>query len=224
MLWSEVELSDKEIDHLIDTLQACVVKPEEMKAFLAKSPQAIVLRNNLKPFLNKHLALNHAMNLGQRVIVWRAKDVCAKTSRKLSAEVLDALDKLDRSDTGDIPSYSMFFVGCKYVFTNNENPALCWVNNYTGSGTRIILDKDEPADDPSTPCWVLKKPPMYVCIRPDDTTLGQVVKSKWVPIHSLPFDQRKTSFTVRAMGRVGLTNHKGVVRGTVCTTTPNLLF
>ena len=196
MLWSEVELTDAEVDHIMETLQSCVVKPNEMAAFLDLSPQAIVLRNNLKPFLNKHLALNHARNLNQRVIVWRAVDVCHDTKRQLSAEVLNELDRLPPSDTGDMPTYMMFFVGCKYVFTDNENPELCWVNNYTSTGVRIILDKDEPDDDPNKTCWVLKKPPAYICVRPDNTTLGKVAKAAIVPIHCLPVDQKKTSFQV----------------------------
>ena len=196
MLWSEEELTDAQIDHVMDTLQSCVVSPEEMPGFLERNPQAIVLRNVLKPFLNKHLALNHAKNLGQRVIVWRAMDVCNKTKRTLSAHVLDALDKLPPGDTNGIPTYMMFFAKIKYVFYDNENPDLLWVNNHTCTGERIILHKDEPDDDLTKDCWTLRYPPQFICVRPDDSTLGRVVKERVVPINCLPIDQKKTSFSV----------------------------
>ena len=196
MLWSEAELSSDQIDLIMSTLQSCVVKEEDMPAFLKRCPQAIVLRNNLKPRLNRRLALNHARELGERVIMWRAVDVCKKTKRLLSRGVIQALDRLAPNNTGDIPTYMIFFPGCKYVFNDNQSPALCWVNNYTSTGVRIIIDKDEPPDDPTKSCWLLKKPPIHVIVRPDGTSLGRVVKAKVVPEHCLPVDQKTASFKV----------------------------
>jgi hypothetical protein len=196
MLWSEVQLTSEQIDHVMDTLQSCVVSKEDMPAFLKRNPQAIVLRNNLKPFLNRRLALNQAHELGERVIMWRAIDICAQTKRKLSVEALNELDRLAPDKTGDIPTYNMFFPGCKYVFSDNESPALCWVNNYTSTGVRIILDKEEPVDDLSQPYWLLKKPPAYVCVRPDNTSFGRVIKAKVVPDNCLPVGLKTATFEV----------------------------
>ena len=48
---------------MVDLIQTRVVKPNEMDAFMARSPKAIVLRNEL----DLHLAMNHAQRMGQRL-------------------------------------------------------------------------------------------------------------------------------------------------------------
>ena len=180
---------------MLEVINSRVVTASEMPAFLARCPKAIVLRNELKPALNRYLIQNHAQQLGQRIILWRARDT-GKNGRRLSQQVLHMLDQQPPSKTGGMPTYMAFFPGCHYVFEDSQFPDLCWVNNLCCTGVSILLSPDEPPDDPRTPFRLLQSPPISICVRPDGTTLGKLFPGNDVPVHCLPVSKKSQTFTV----------------------------
>ena len=181
---------------MVDLIQSRVVKPNEMAAFMARSPKAIVLRNELKPDLNLHLAMNHAQQTGQRLVIWRCRDTEAKTHRQLSEEVLKKLDQSPPDKTADMPTYMAFFPGINYVFVNNMFPDQCWVNNLCCTGRKLLLDPKEPDDDLSRPYRTLQHHPIAVCVQPEGTNLGKLFDDPAIPEHCLPVWRQTKTFKV----------------------------
>ena len=113
---------------MVELINTRVVQPgPEMENFLSRSPKAIVLRNELKPSLGLFLAMNHAQQSKQRLILWRCSDTGEK-GRPLSRALLSMLDKQQGEKTGDMQTYMAFFPGIQYVFEDSPYPDLCWVN------------------------------------------------------------------------------------------------
>ena len=180
---------------LLEAIQARVVKPTEVDAFLARCPRAIVLRNELSPALNERLALNHAYQTKQRLVVWRCHDRHA-SGRKLSGDVLDQLDLLDPKSTNKMPTYMSFCPGMRYIFSENPFPELCYVTNFSCTGVKLILDELEDPDDLTQPRRILKHPPVAICVKPDGTSIGNLFKDLGVPEGCIPVGRVCKTFAV----------------------------
>ena len=185
--------------YMVELIQSKVVKPSDMAAFMARSPKAIVLRNEVKPSLNLHLAMNHAQQLGQRVIIWRCRDTEHKSHRLISKAVLNLLDQQPPDKTGDMPTYMAFFPGINYVFVDSVFPDLCWVTNLCCTGVKLLLDPNEPEDDLSKPYRLLKHHPVAVCVQPEGTSLGKLFPGTDIPENCIPVWRRKKTFKVRGV-------------------------
>ena len=91
----------------------------------------------------------------------------------------------------------VFFEGCQYIFSHNPYPEVCWVNNYTCTGRKLILHPEEPEDDLTKPIRFLTHPPMAICVQPDGTAFGDLFpKNSQVPTNCLPVGLKKKSFKV----------------------------
>ena len=181
---------------MVELIDSRVVSPgPEMDAFMKRSPKAIVLRNEFKPSLGLMLAMNHAQQLQQRLILWRCLDTGEK-GRPLSSAVHNMLAKQQAEKTGDIPTYMAFFPGISYVFEDSKYPDLCWVNNLRCEGVKLLLDPDEPPDDLTKPYRMLTKPPICICVRPDGTTIGKVFPTSDIPMNCLPVPKSTKSLKV----------------------------
>ena len=114
MLWSESEITDKQLDHLLDVLQKRVVEFKDMPKVLKKTPSLIVLRNCFKAQLNLHLAKVHASNLGVRFCMWRCTDIGAN-GKRLSKTILKTLESIPYKHTAKMPTIQCFFPGIRYI-------------------------------------------------------------------------------------------------------------
>jgi hypothetical protein len=184
----------KDAFDLLDKLQRRVVKNEGMDAFLARIPRAIVLRNEVKPTLNITLAFNHACHIGQRVVFWRSMDRDFTTFREFSKQVVDLLNRQESNKTNNMPTFMVFFPGCRYIFPENSFPDICWANNFSCTGVKLLLDPKEAADDLSMPFRTLRYPPVAICVRPDGTSIGKLIQN--VPEHCVPVVRTRKKFQV----------------------------
>ena len=100
----------------------------------------------------------------------------------------------DPTKTGDMSTYMAFFPGCSYVFVDNPVPDLCWVNNFSCTGVKLLLDPNEPDDDLTQPVRVLTYPPVAICVRPDGTSLGKLFPGRDVPADCLPVSRTRKGF------------------------------
>jgi len=201
ILWKVDDVTDDDVETIIDTIHSRVCSPEEIAKLLELSPRAVVLRNVLKPILGMYLAKNHARQLGVRFTCWRARDYgeYEGASKALTAEVMDVLGALDSSLTGKLDTWLCFFVGCHYITTTNDLPELGWFNNGTCIGVKLLLDHREPPDNPETPFRRLLYTPLAVIVRPSLVDIGDILVDENVPSGCFPVIPVNTSFTVSSL-------------------------
>jgi hypothetical protein len=196
-MWDyQQDFSKRDAITLLDAVQARVVQPTEMDAFLSRCPRAIVLRNELSPALNERLALNHAYQTKQRLVRWRCRDLHYPSKRMLSKDVLNHLDLLDPKNTSKMPTYMSFCPGMRYIFSENPFPELCYVTNFSCTGVKLILDELEGPDDLTQPARMLKYPPVAICVKPDGTSIGNLFEDLGVPEGCIPVGRVRKTFVV----------------------------
>jgi hypothetical protein len=140
------------------------------------------LRNSIKPALNVRLSQQHCIGLGQRYVVWRSRDV--SDGGELSSLVKTTLNG-EAEGIKNIPTWMVFFPGCRYFFSDPQHPEICWVTNFSCTGTKLLLDNREPKDDLTQPFRMLKYMPVGLCVRPEGTSLGNLSNDRLVPEHSI---------------------------------------
>ncbi len=161
-----------------DALQAAT--PTDFSPILKECPKVVVLRHSIRQKINRYLAVNHAnqgFDAPRRLVVWRSYDVleipnyqpCALSMfPALNAAVAEAPGK----KTGGIEAWCYFFEGIDYVFIDSERPEIGRAKNCWCTGVKIVLDPNEPVDDPTRPYRLLSFPPRAVIVRPHDMDVG----------------------------------------------------
>jgi hypothetical protein len=95
-----------------------------------------------------------------------------------------------------MPTYMAFFPDVRYVFTDNPFPELCYVTNFSCTGVKLILDEAEPPDDLSKPMHILKYPPVAICVKPDGTSIGNLLANLDVPEGCISVGRTQKHFKV----------------------------
>ena len=159
-----------------DELNAKVVTPALLEQWAADGgiPRVVCLRNEIRKTLNWSLASLHAKHSKARPIVWFNRDTMALGERlsgdlsnvtPLPQLIRDAVKCMKPEDTKLVPAVQIFFPGCLYTFNENPAPGMGYVNNSECVGVGVLLAADEE-DDPQHSCWILKRPPLALYVRP----------------------------------------------------------
>jgi hypothetical protein len=183
--------SGEEVNYedLADEINDRAIQPEDVEAFLAKAPKALVLRHDLRPSLTKNLILHHAALCSTRVTVWRTVDTGMVKGSKLGRLLsTDVLEYLEGSGDNDLPStVQYYYEGILYRFMDSAYPHIGRYKNGDCIGRLLVCDKREDPDDGEGDFRVLKYPPKLLLVEPVGRDIGMLCGPTF-PSNTIPLE------------------------------------
>jgi hypothetical protein len=159
----------------IDDVQEWSARPENKD----RNPHVLTLRNRQRLAINPILALQHAVNLGKTIYVWKARHRRADGGPPPAELRVTLNETCDDKHHDNLEPESCFFEGIEYVFHKTELEEAGWVHNGTGFGEGIVLEAEDAADEAlerqeaaraggksTSVVRMLKHPPVALFVRP----------------------------------------------------------